>query len=230
MLKNNPDIFALCETNPHDDIQDSDFQLPGYLPIHRKDAMHMHSLGVYVARETILEDEKSLVFCLANLHSATFIFFLYCLPSSSSSSVVEAVSSNKDMALILQPSANIMVCGNFNAHNTWWLHRAHTTDVAGQFCKEFAMAKDLTQIVDFPTHIPDRDDHQPYLLDLFLCSNPDSCTVTSHPPLGKSDHMVVRVDAQFVFKSTDEHPYYCTIYSYSKADWDGLRDHLMEVP
>ena len=28
MLKNNPDIFALCETNLHDDIQDSDFQLP----------------------------------------------------------------------------------------------------------------------------------------------------------------------------------------------------------
>ena len=38
------------------------------------------------------------------------------------------------------------------------------------------MAQD--QIVDFPTRIPDRDDPQPYLLDLFLCSNPDSCTVT----------------------------------------------------
>ena len=48
MLKNNPDIFALCETNVHDDIQDSDFQLPGYWPIHRKDAGHMHGLGVYV--------------------------------------------------------------------------------------------------------------------------------------------------------------------------------------
>ena len=32
MLKNNPDIFALCETNLHGGIQDSDFQLPGYLP------------------------------------------------------------------------------------------------------------------------------------------------------------------------------------------------------
>ena len=33
MLKNNPDIFALCETNLHDDIQD---------------AGNMHGLGVYV--------------------------------------------------------------------------------------------------------------------------------------------------------------------------------------
>ena len=77
------------------------------------------------------------------------------------------------------------------------------------------------QIVDFPTRIPDRDDHQPYLLDIFL---------VSHPPLGKSEHMVVSVDVKFVVKSTNEHPYHCTVYSYSKADWDGLRDHLRYVP
>ena len=98
--------------------------------------------------------------------------------------MVEAVSSNVDKALILQPSANIMVCDDFNALNTEWLSHSHTTDVAGLFCQEFAMVQDLTQIVDFPTHI-----HQPYLLDLFLCFNPDSCTVAFHPPLGKSDHM-----------------------------------------
>ena len=87
------------------------------------------------------------------------------------------------------------------------------------------MAQDLaTQIVDFPTRIPDCDDHQPYLLDLFLCSNPD-CTVASHPPLGKSD-----VDVKFVVKSTNEHSYLHSVYSYSTADWDGLRDHLKDVP
>jgi hypothetical protein len=119
-----------------------------------------------------------------------------------------------------------MVCGDFNAHNTEWLGHSHTTDVAGVFCQEFALAQDLTQIVDFPTRIPDRVDHQPYLLDLFICSNPDSCTVASHPPLGRSDHIVVCVDVKFVVKSTNEHPYHRTVYSYSKADWDGLRDHL----
>ena len=118
MLKNNPDIFALCETNLHDDIQDPDFQLSGYLSIHRKDAGHMHDLGVYVksnlpiARETILEDENEAYMCfrLALQHSTIFIFFLHRSPSS---------SSNIDKALILQPSANMM--GDFNAHNTEWL-------------------------------------------------------------------------------------------------------------
>ena len=92
------------------------------------------------------------------------------------------------------------------------------------------MAQDLIQIVDFLTRIPDRDDHQPYLLDLFLCSNPDSCTVASHPPLGESDHMVVSVNVQCVVKSTNENPYHRTVYSYRKADWDGLRDRLRDVP
>ena len=55
-------------------------------------------------------------------------------------------------------------------------------------------------------------------------------TLASHPPLGESDHMVVSVDVKFVVKSTNEHPYHRTVYSYSKADWDGLRDHLRDVP
>ena len=129
-------------------------------------------------------------FRLVLLHSTTFIFFLYHLPCSSSCYVVEGVSSNIDKALILQPSANIMVCGDFNAHNTEWLCHSYTTVVAGLFCHEFALAQDLIQIVDFPTYIPGRGDHEPHLRDIFLCSN---CTVVSHPYLGKSDHMVVSV-------------------------------------
>ena len=81
-------------------------------------------------------------------------------------------------------------------------------------------------MVDYPTHILERVDHQPYILDLFLCSN----SVASHPPLGKSDHMVVSVDVKFVVKSANKHHYHRTVYSYSTADCDGLRDHLRELP
>ena len=118
---------------------------------------------------------------------------MYRLPSSSSCSVVEAVSSNIDKALILQHSANIMVpCGDSNVHNTEWL--SHSKLLMLHVC--FAMASPKLKI------------SQAYLLDLFLCSNPDSGTVASHPPLGKSDHMVVGVDVKFVVKSTNEHPYH----------------------
>ena len=84
MHKNKPDIFALCETNLHDNTQDSDFQLPDYLPIHRKDAGHMHGLGVYamsnlpIAREPTLEEDNESYMCfrLALLHSTTYIFLI----------------------------------------------------------------------------------------------------------------------------------------------------------
>ena len=197
----------------------------------------MHGLGVYVrsnlpiARELSLEDtnESYMCFRLALLHSTTYIFFLYRSPSASCT-VIDAVSCNIDKALRIQPSANIMVCGDFNAHNTDWLRHSHITDVAGVSCHDFALAHDLTQIVGFPTHIPDREDHHPYLLDLFLCSNPDSCSVSSHPPLGKSDHVVVGVDVNYLVKANNEHPYHRTVYSYNKADWDGFRDLLRNVP
>ena len=42
--------------------------------------------------------------------------------------------------------------------------------------------------------------------------------------------MVVSVDVKFVVKSTNEHPYYRTVYSHDKAGWDGPRDHLRDVP
>ena len=83
MLKNNPDIFALCETNLHDDIQDTDFQLPGYLPIHSKGGGHIQGPCVYVnsnlpiAGETIFEDENKSVFSFG---FSTFYYLL--LPSS----------------------------------------------------------------------------------------------------------------------------------------------------
>ena len=79
-LKNYPDIFALCETNLHDDIQDSDFQLRGFLPNHRKDAGHMHGIGDYlksnllIVGETILEDEnESYMFSVG---SSTFYYLV----------------------------------------------------------------------------------------------------------------------------------------------------------
>ena len=137
----------------------------------------MHILGAYVrcnlpvARDLTLEDsnESFICFRLALLHSTTYLFFLYQSPTPSYS-VVEAVSSNIDKARGIQP-ADIIVCGDFNARNPDWLVHSHTTDAAGLSCHDFAMSQDLTQIVGFPTRIPDWDVHQPFLsVSLFQSS------------------------------------------------------------
>ena len=48
-------------------------------------------------------------------------------------------------------------------------------------------------------------------------------------PLGNSDH-VVSVSIDFPINSKQDTPFHRMAYDYSRADWDGLRDHLRDVP
>ena len=92
------------------------------------------------------------------------------------------------------------------------------------------ISNDLTQIVNFPTRIRDCDSHSPALLDLFLSSDASICSSITFPPLGNSDHVVVSVSIDFPINSKQDTPFHRVAYDYSCADWDGLRDHLRNVP
>ena len=50
------------------------------------------------------------------------------------------------------------------------------------------------------------------------------------PPLGNSDHVVVLVSIDFPTTSQRDAPFHRIAYDYSCADWDGLCDHLRDVP
>ena len=84
-------------------------------------------------------------------------------------------------------------------------------------------------MVNFPPRIPDRDSHGPTLLDLFLSSDASICSTVAFPPLGNSDHVVVSVSTDFPINSKQDVPFHRVAYDYSRADWDGLRDHLRDV-
>ena len=47
--------------------------------------------------------------------------------------------------------------------------------------------------------------------------------------MGDSDH-VVSVSSDFPINSKQDTPFHCVAYNYSHADWDGLFDHLRDVP
>ena len=49
----------------------------------------------------------------------------------------------------------------------------------------------LTQMVNFPTQIPNCDSHSPALLDLSLSSDASICSGKASLHLGSSDHVVV---------------------------------------
>ena len=85
-------------------------------------------------------------------------------------------------------------------------------------------------MVNFPTRIPDCDSHSPALLDLFISSDASICSTMAFPPLGNSDHVVVSVSIDFPTNSQQDAPFHRIAYDYSHADWDGLRDHLRDVP
>ena len=49
-------------------------------------------------------------------------------------------------------------------------------------------------------------------------------------PLGNFDHVVVSVSIDFPSNSKRDGPFHRIAYKYSRADWDGLPDHLGDVP
>ena len=104
------------------------------------------------------------------------------------------------------------------------------TDRPGELCYNFSIVNDVTQIVNFPTRITDCDSHSPALLDLFISSDASICSTMAFPPLENSDHVVVSVSIEFPSNCQRDAPFHCIAHDYPRADWDGLRDHLRDVP
>ena len=50
------------------------------------------------------------------------------------------------------------------------------------------------------------------------------------PSSGSSDHVVVSVSIAFASNSKQDALFHRIVYDYSHADWDGLCDHLRNVP
>ena len=232
---NSPDILALCETNLDDSTDSDSFSVRGYLPLIRKDSStHMHGLAVYAkeglpfARDLSLENSADSYLCFTSL--SVLLLFPLSSPSSALCTVFDSISSNIDEVLSINPSANVFVFGDFNVHHKDWLTYSSGTDPPGELCYNFSISNDLTQIVDFPTRIPDCDSHSPALLELFLSSDASICSTMAFPPLGNSDHVAVSVSIDFPTHSQQDAPFHRIAYDYSRADWDGLHDHLRDVP
>ena len=179
---NSLDILALCETSLDDTTVPGNFSGRGYLPLIQKDSStHMHGLAAYVKEEfpfawdLYLENsaDSYLCFQLALLHSVSYFFFLYWSPLWSLCMFFYSISSSIDELLAIKPSANVFVFGNFNIHNNDWLIYFGET---GEFYYNFSVSNDLTQMVNFPTWIPDCSSDSPVLLALFPSFHASICS------------------------------------------------------
>ena len=157
----------------------------------------------------------------------SYFFFLCRSPSSSLCTVFYSISSSIDEVPSINPSA-VFVFGDFNIHHKDWLTYSGRTDRSGGLCYNFSISNHLTQMVNFPTRIPDCDSDSPALLDLFLTSDASICSRKAFLPLGNSDHVVISVSIDFPSYSLQDALSHCIAYNYSCAGLDDLHDHLRE--
>ena len=144
--------------------------------------------------------------------------------------VFDSISFNIDEVLSLNPSANLYVFGDFNIHHKDWLTYSGGTYRSGELYYNFSISNDLTQMVSFPTWIPDCDSHSPALLDLFISSDATIYSTMAFPPLGNSDHVAASVSIDFPSYLLWDPLFHCIAFDYSCADWDSLRTNLRDVP
>ena len=111
--------------------------------------------------------------------------------------------------------------GDFKVDHKNWPTYSGGTDRPAELCNNFSISNDLTQMVNFPTRIPDW---------IYFPSDTSICSTMAFPLLGNSDHLVVSVYNDFLINSKRDAPFHCIAYNYSCVDWGGLHDHLRDVP
>ena len=117
------------------------------------------------------------------------------------------------------PSTHLLmfVFGDFNVHHKDWLTYSGGPDRPGELCYNISISNDLTQIVNFPTRIPDCGSLSPALLDLFISSDASICSTMAFPPLENSDHVVVSVSIDLPINSKQDTPSHRVATDYSRT-------------
>ena len=144
----------------------------------------------------------------------SYFFFLYLSASSTLCMVFDSTLSNIDEVLSINPSTDVFLFGDFNIPHKDWLTYSGGTDRPGELYYNFSISNNLTQMVKFPTQIPDRDSHSSALLDLFVSSDTSICCTMAFSPLGNSDHVVVSVSIDFPSNSQLDAPFHCITYDF----------------
>ena len=85
---------------------------------------------------------------------------------------------------------------------------------------------DLTQIINFPTQIPDCHSLSLALLDLLFFSYSGICSTMTFPPLRNSDNLVVSVSIDYPSNSKQYASFYCIAFC---ANWYGFHYHLRDI-
>ena len=156
-----------------------------------------------------------------NVKNPMNVILFYRSPNSS-------LDNNSNLVRLIKNSKkNCFVIGDANYPRLNDLHYIDCEDDipsklrSGQMCVNAAVEKNMTQIVDFATHIKGN------ILDIIYTDIPESVvSCESLGNLGNSDHDVIRLEVIFdpKFNASSE-----KIRNWRRGDIDGLSEHLSQV-
>src|SRR6201990_3728003 len=138
---------------------------------------------------SLLYGLSSLAILLLNL----FVLSIYLLILLTIKKFFDYLNSKIEHILSSSPFSEIIILGDFNVHHRQWLSSI-SHDPAGELAFNFSIQNNLEQLVHLSTRILDRLGDEPNIIDLFLTSNPSPYTFKLFPPLGSSDHLLLKVN------------------------------------
>ncbi len=237
-----PDIIAVTETWLSPSVPDGALLLPTYNTIIRSDrtnsgpSAHQRGGGVLLLIHDSIKctlradlrfwEESVWIELQLQSNRALIVGCLYRSPSSDANSLAEALEKTIDR--IELGHAQLVLVGDFNAKSPSWLP-SDKYNTAGRILEPAFLQLGLDQRVVSPTHLhPDGSFGS--LLDLVLVSPPTlMSTISTHPPLGSSDHLCVYCELAVNRINRTERCAGRRIWNYDKADFAKVNIDLAEA-
>ncbi|CAH1975825.1 unnamed protein product [Acanthoscelides obtectus] len=229
LQSNRPAVLFLAETKISEAAPINHLNFPNY---ENGGVVAFVRSSLSCSRDLSLESDRKDILWL-RLNSKTSPKFICCLYHSPSNhncdDLLEYLAVQIDFLNINHPASEVVLLGDFNAHNELWLG-SNKTDAAGRAVEAFALTQGLTQLVTSPTFFPRVSSHASSLLDLFLTTHPAPYSTAVLSPLGNSDHGVVEVRFRSEAAVAAETRTGRKTWHYGHADWEGLRDFFSSFP
>ena len=194
-IEKRPSLIAICETWANPLEPDSLYELPDY-SLYRHDRQHCRGGGVAVYVHSSIPHKHKTNITMSNFES---LWLELDLPNVSLTVGCSYRPPNTDPYTFCQQlepclglcnmNSPFLLVGDMNAKHTSWLP-TDITDRAGDLLSYLLDTAGLNQHVSFPTCIS--RGNLKSCLDVVISNVPEEdLSVTSYPPVGASDHVLV---------------------------------------
>jgi len=225
------DIICVTETWLSDNIFNAEILPPSY-SIHRNDRATRGG-GVLIAVKDSLPITNvdrpvdiEMVSVTLKLSNPLTIGCIYLPPNAESNHTTHLcsyLSDNLDLQNTTQH--DIILVGDFNFPDINWATLSAHSPSSTSFC-DFVFDSNLTQLIDSPTH------SRGNILDLILTNTSHaicSIEISSIPHQMESDHAIITFETNLSVSAYNIHPPPQLVFDYTKADYTGLCNHLMDT-